>query len=136
MRKASLSQSSIRVPETPHLHDADTEFFRKIGHHRAAEIIDERNAARAAGQRRNSVIPLSHLPVAIGRIEVRQHLKAWVDRAIALFNPTAAFHVRLPEAKVDVEIRVGRGEARRDEQERRRQKAKTEGFFHNDGFDF
>ena len=86
---------------------ANPDIFRQIGGHSIAKGINEGNASRTTSQWRNRVIPLAFLPLPVRNIEVRQHTKARINNAIMLFDSPSSFHVGLPKAQVDVEIRVG-----------------------------
>jgi len=54
------------------------------------------------------------VPIALGSLQSRrsdgfQNLEAIVHRLVPRFDPPGAFHVGLPEAEEDVEIRVRGG---------------------------
>jgi hypothetical protein len=113
------------------LDHADSDILREIGDHCPAKRIDERNASRATSQRRNRVIPLPLLPAATRIVKIRQHLKARINRALLLFNASSTFHVRLPEAQVDVEIRVGLSQSLRGGSQQHGKKEQCHLHFHN-----
>ena len=75
-------------------------------HHRTAEVVGHTDLRPLTHQRRGGVVPLAHLTDWIGKVGAGHHLKARVDTLVDGFWLRLAFHVRLSETQVDVEVLI------------------------------